>query len=36
MGNGGCIKAEPIPFQGQQASARVTLPPLSVVVFKPE
>jgi len=36
MGNGGRVQAESLASHGQPASARVTLPPLSVVVLKPE
>jgi 1,4-alpha-glucan branching enzyme len=36
VGNGGWVQAEEKPSHGQPASARVTLPPLSVVVLKPE
>jgi 1,4-alpha-glucan branching enzyme len=36
MGNGGWVQAEDLASHGQPASARVTLPPLSVVVLKPE
>jgi 1,4-alpha-glucan branching enzyme len=36
MGNGGRVLAENLASHGQPASARVTLPPLSVVVLKPE
>jgi 1,4-alpha-glucan branching enzyme len=36
MGNGGRVQAENLASHGQPASARVTLPPLSVVVLKPE
>ncbi len=36
MGNGGCVRAVEGSFQGQPANASVLLPPLGVVVFKPE
>jgi 1,4-alpha-glucan branching enzyme len=36
MGNGGWVQAEDKASHGQPASGRVTLPPLSVVVLKPE
>ncbi|MBI3683457.1 MAG: 1,4-alpha-glucan branching protein GlgB [Acidobacteria bacterium] len=36
MGNGGCVIAEPVSFHGRQASLRITLPPLGVLIFKPE
>jgi 1,4-alpha-glucan branching enzyme len=36
VGNGGWIQAEDYAFQGRPASALVTLPPLSVVVLKPQ
>lgn len=35
MGNGGGVNADPIPWHGQPFSILVTLPPLSVVFFKP-
>lgn len=35
MGNGGGVQAEDIPWHGQPCSMVVTLPPLSVVYFKP-
>jgi 1,4-alpha-glucan branching enzyme len=36
MGNAGGVHTEQVPFQGRPCSIRFTLPPLSVVVFKPE
>jgi 1,4-alpha-glucan branching enzyme len=36
MGNGGWVQAEDKASHGQPASARISLPPLSVVVLKPE
>jgi len=36
MGNGGSVQAENLASHGQPASARVTLPPLGVVILKPE
>ncbi len=36
MGNGGTITAAPKPSHGKPASAELTVPPLGVVVFKPE
>jgi 1,4-alpha-glucan branching enzyme len=36
QGNGGSVYAHPEAFHGRPASARVTLPPLGVVVLKPE
>ncbi|WP_447971146.1 1,4-alpha-glucan branching protein GlgB [Nitrospira sp. M1] len=35
MGNAGAVEAEPIPYHNQPYSLLVTLPPLSVVFFKP-
>ncbi len=35
VGNRGGVCTEPVPWQGQPASAEVTLPPLAVVVFAP-
>jgi hypothetical protein len=35
MGNGGGVLAEKIPFQLRPYSIRITLPPLSVSIFKP-
>ena len=35
MGNGGGVQADPIPWHDQPSSLLVTLPPLSVVFFKP-
>lgn len=35
MGNGGGVQAEEVPWHGQPCSMVVTLPPLSVVYFKP-
>ncbi|MDR4493068.1 MAG: 1,4-alpha-glucan branching protein GlgB [Nitrospirales bacterium] len=35
MGNGGGVQADPIPWHDQPFSLLVTLPPLSVVFFKP-
>ena len=35
MGNGGSVQADPIPWHDQPFSLLVTLPPLSVVFFKP-
>jgi 1,4-alpha-glucan branching enzyme len=36
LGNGGTINAEGTPSHGRPASAEIVLPPLGVVVFKPE
>ena len=36
MGNGGRVEAEPTPSHGRPASASVVIPPLGVVVLKPE
>ncbi len=36
MGNGGAVLAEAIPMHGRPHSLNLTLPPLGVVVFKPE
>ena len=36
IGNGGSVQADPIPWHNQPFSLFVTLPPLSVVFFKPE
>jgi len=36
MGNGGSVQADPIPWHNQPFSLLVTLPPLSVIFFKPE
>ena len=33
-GNLGGVRAEPVPWHGQAQSARVTLPPLSAVIFR--
>jgi 1,4-alpha-glucan branching enzyme len=35
IGNGGSVQADPIPWHNQPFSLLVTLPPLSVVFFKP-
>ena len=35
IGNGGSVQADPIPWHNQPCSLLVTLPPLSVVFFKP-
>jgi 1,4-alpha-glucan branching enzyme len=35
VGNNGRVEAEPIPWDGQPASARLTLPPLSVLWLSP-
>jgi 1,4-alpha-glucan branching enzyme len=35
MGNGGLLNAEPRPSHGRPASAKLIVPPLAVVVFKP-
>jgi 1,4-alpha-glucan branching enzyme len=35
IGNGGSVQADPIPWHNQPFSLLVTLPPLSVVLFKP-
>ena len=35
MGNGGQVQADPIPWHDQPFSLLVTLPPLSVIFFKP-
>ena len=34
MGNGGCLSSQEIPMHNRPHSIAVTLPPLSVVVFK--
>ena len=34
-GNGGGVLADPVPWSGRQFSLRLTLPPLSVSIFKP-
>jgi 1,4-alpha-glucan branching enzyme len=34
MGNGGCVSSRPEAQHGRPYSIAVTLPPLSVVVFK--
>jgi 1,4-alpha-glucan branching enzyme len=36
MGNAGEVSADPIPFQLRTYSINVTLPPLSVLIFKPQ
>jgi 1,4-alpha-glucan branching enzyme len=36
MGNGGSVQADPIPWHNQPFSLLITLPPLSVIFFKPE
>jgi 1,4-alpha-glucan branching enzyme len=36
LGNGGAVQAEDVPWDRQQHSARVTLPPLSTLWLKPE
>jgi 1,4-alpha-glucan branching enzyme len=36
VGNGGAVHAEPTPSHGRPASASLTVPPLGVVVLKPE
>jgi 1,4-alpha-glucan branching enzyme len=36
MGNGGYVEAEPAPSHGRPASANVVVPPLAVIVLKPE
>ncbi len=36
VGNNGALAAEPTPWQGQPCSVTMTLPPLAVVVLKPE
>ncbi|HEX3685431.1 MAG TPA: 1,4-alpha-glucan branching protein GlgB [Bryobacteraceae bacterium] len=36
MGNGGRVEAEPTPSHGRPASASLVIPPLGVIVFKPE
>jgi 1,4-alpha-glucan branching enzyme len=36
MGNGGRVVAEPIPSHGKVASAQLIIPPLGVLVLKPE
>ncbi|HTU47169.1 MAG TPA: 1,4-alpha-glucan branching protein GlgB [Bryobacteraceae bacterium] len=36
MGNGGRVEAEPTPSHGRPASASVVIPPLGLVVLKPE
>jgi 1,4-alpha-glucan branching enzyme len=35
LGNAGAVFTEPIPFHGQAQSISVTLPPLSMLMFKP-
>ncbi len=36
LGNGGAVYAEGVPSHGRPASASIVLPPLGVVMFKPE
>jgi 1,4-alpha-glucan branching enzyme len=36
LGNGGAVHAEPISSHGRPASASLIIPPLGVVVLKPE
>ena len=36
MGNGGAVHAEPLPAHGRPASANLIIPPLGVIVLKPE
>ena len=36
LGNGGRASAEPVPSHGLPASMSITLPPLAVVIFKPQ
>jgi 1,4-alpha-glucan branching enzyme len=36
VGNAGCVLAEAIPRHGHGQSLRLTLPPLSTLVLKPE
>mgnify|MGYP001039832891 CR=1 FL=1 len=36
LGNAGVINAEEIPWQGKPYSINITLPPLSVLIFKPK
>jgi 1,4-alpha-glucan branching enzyme len=36
QGNLGGVETAPIPYQGQQWSVMLTLPPLGAVFFKPE
>jgi 1,4-alpha-glucan branching enzyme len=36
VGNGGGARAEPVPWNGQQFSLKITLPPLAVVYFELE
>jgi 1,4-alpha-glucan branching enzyme len=36
MGNGGAIKAVPTASHGRPASAELIIPPLGVLIFKPE
>lgn len=35
-GNGGGVPADPVPWNGREFSLKLTLPPLSVLVFKPK
>jgi 1,4-alpha-glucan branching enzyme len=36
LGNAGGFHSEPLPWQGQPCSLNLTLPPLSISVFKPQ
>ena len=36
LGNGGGLWADPVPWHGQPYSLNLTMPPLSVLIFKPE
>jgi 1,4-alpha-glucan branching enzyme len=36
MGNGGVLHAEPVPFHAYAYSLSLTLPPLSILILKPE
>jgi 1,4-alpha-glucan branching enzyme len=36
QGNAGCVDAAPLPIHGRPYSLNLTLPPLGIVVFRPE
>ena len=36
MGNQGAVEAQPMPYEDLHHSLSLTLPPLAVLVFKPE
>ncbi len=35
MGNGGRVRADPLPWMGQPASVELVLPPLALLVLMP-